>query len=88
MAETLNVFLLLALPIEALKLPNVPMTDPCISTVSSSSLVRKMTFLGALSFIQLEEWLAKSPAGRRCAPAGRTFRFLVSLRPLRVRSYR
>ena len=34
MAETLNVFLLLALPMEALKLPNVPITAS--STISTT----------------------------------------------------
>ena len=40
MAETLNVFLLLALPMDALKLPNVPiMESSTISTTGDCSYV-------------------------------------------------
>ena len=35
-ADTLNVFLLLALPMDALKLPNVPMTESCTLRISGA----------------------------------------------------
>ena len=35
-ADTLKVFLLLALPMDALKLPSVPMTEPCTFRISGA----------------------------------------------------
>jgi hypothetical protein len=39
MAETLNVFLLLALPMDALKLPNVPIMESSTNTYEQSPVV-------------------------------------------------
>ena len=37
MAEMLNVFLLLALPVDALKLPNVPIVEPFTQRISGGT---------------------------------------------------